>query len=163
VNLLIVLMTIQTALLRSDAYLLDAALQPRARVIISAVAGLLALGIGLALAPSLGMVGVCVGLIAGRAVQSIAYPVLVSGSLGADQRPQWRSLVRPTLASLLLLGTAAVLGERVLAPSWIAFAGVVALSFALLVPVTALAGLTGADRQQLITRVRGIWRGVHHA
>jgi O-antigen/teichoic acid export membrane protein len=163
VNLLIVLMTIQTALLRSDAYLLDAALQPRARVIISAIAGLLALGIGLALAPSLGMVGVCVGLIAGRAVQSIAYPVLVGGSLGADRRPQWRSLVRPTLASVLLLGTAAVLGERVVAPSWIAFAGVVALSFALLLPVTALAGLTGADRQRLITRVRGIWHGVRHA
>ena len=160
VNLLIVLLTIQTALLRSDAYLLDAALQPRARVIISAIAGVLALGIGLALTPALGMAGVCLGLLAGRAVQSIAYPVLVGRSLRLGARPHWQSLVRPTVASVLVLGAAVLVSDRLVAPNWIAWVAFVAASVALLVPLTLAVGLPAPDRQRVVSRVREIWRGV---
>jgi len=160
VNLLIVLVTIQTALVRSDAFMLDAALQPRARVIVSAVAAVLVLGVGIALAPSLGMVGVCLGLVAGRAVQSIAYPALVHASLGGALDLPWRPLVRPVLASALVLGAATALGEHVLAPGWITCVGLVVVSFALLLPATLLAGLGESDRRNVITRMRQIWQGV---
>ncbi len=159
VNLLIVLVTIQTALVRSDAFVLDAALQPRARVIISAVAAVLVLGVGILLAPSLGMAGVCLGLLAGRAVQSIAYPALVHASLGGRRAVPWRPVLRPLLASVLVLGATAVLGERLLAPGWISYAGLVAVSFAVLVPVTFVTGLCDSDRRHVLTRVRQIWQG----
>jgi len=160
VNLLIVLSTIQTALLRSDAYVLDAALQPRARVIISAVAGVLALGIGLALAPGFGMAGVCVGLLVGRAVQSVAYPILVSRSLGESIQLPWESMIRPALASVLVLGVATAMGQRLLVQSWVLCAGLLALSFALCVPIVLFAGLARADRQQLMARVQRIIGGM---
>jgi len=160
VNLLIVIVTIQTALLRSDAYLLDAALQPRARVIVSAIAGVLALGLGVALAPSLGMAGVCLGLVVGRAVQSIAYPVLVAASLGGRKRVAWAPLVRPTLASVLVLGLSAAWGARLLAPGWIACAAAATASFSLLLPLALCIGLPDTERQRLIMRSREIWRGM---
>ncbi|HWC73099.1 MAG TPA: oligosaccharide flippase family protein, partial [Gemmatimonadales bacterium] len=108
VNLLIVALTLQTAVLRSDSFLLDAALQPRARVIISAIAGAVAVVAGVALAPSLGMVGVCLGLLAGRAIQSIGYPMLANASLNGSRAVPWTPLVRPTVATIVLLGAAAV-------------------------------------------------------
>ena len=154
------IVTIQTALLRSDAYLLDAALQPRARVIVSAIAGVLALGLGVALAPSLGMAGVCLGLVVGRAVQSIAYPVLVAASLGGRKRVAWAPLVRPTLASVLVLGPSAAWGARLLAPGWIACAAAATASFSLLLPLALCIGLPDTERQRLIMRSREIWRGM---
>jgi O-antigen/teichoic acid export membrane protein len=160
VNLLIVMVTIQTALLRSDSYLLDAALQPRARVIISAVAGVLALGIGLALAPTFGMAGVCIGVFLGRAVQSIAYPVLVSGSLGRGRRLPWESLTRPALATVFVLGIATLLGQRLLVQHWVVWGGLVTVSFALLVPLVLFTGLPEGDRQRLVARAQRILGGV---
>jgi O-antigen/teichoic acid export membrane protein len=160
VNLLTVIVTMQTALLRSDSYVLDAALQPRPRVIISAVAGLLSVGVSIALTPALGMVGVCVGLLTGRAVQSFAYPMLANASLGGRRRLPWLPLVRPALASVLLLGVAAFVGERALARTWIECAAVVALSVAVLLPLTLVIGLPGDDRARVIARARQIWRGV---
>ncbi|HLZ44693.1 MAG TPA: hypothetical protein VKQ05_03350 [Gemmatimonadales bacterium] len=160
VNLLIVIVTIQTALLRSDSYLLDAALRPRERVIISAVAGICALGLGLALAPKLGMVGVCTGLLIARAIQSIAYPVIVSRSLGASRRLPWESLTRPAVASVLVLGAAMALGQQLLVQSWVLWAALVSVSFALLVPVVLFTGLAEHDRQRLVARARGVISGV---
>jgi O-antigen/teichoic acid export membrane protein len=159
VNLLIVLITLQTALVRSDAFILDAALQPRARVITSAVAAALILGLGIALAHQLGMVGVCLGLLAGRAVQSIVYPALVHAALRGT-RPVWQAIMRPTLATVLVFGIATLLGARAGARSWIAWTGLVTTSFALLLPATLVIGLPRSDRQRVMVRTREIWRGV---
>src|SRR5258708_7796759 len=114
-NLLIVIVTVQTALVRSDAYVLDATLQPRLRVRVAAVAAVVIIGASLALTPALGMVGVCLGVLAGRLVQSIAYPLLVDRSLHRPPRLAVRPIIRPLLVMLLLFGVTAVLGARVLA------------------------------------------------
>ena len=80
-NLLIVIATAQTALVRTDAYVLDATLQPRLRVWVAAIAGVAIVGVSLALTPSLGIIGVCLGVLVGRLVQTIAYPLLVDRCL----------------------------------------------------------------------------------
>src|SRR3989449_9306681 len=101
-NLLIVIGTAQTALLRSDAFVLDATLQPRLRVGVAAVAAAVILGASIALTPSLGIVGVCLGLLAGRLVQTIAYPLLVHRSLRRPGRLPVRSIARPLAVMLLV-------------------------------------------------------------
>ncbi len=87
-NLLIVGTMVQTAFIRGDAFIIDAALRPRPRVIVTAVAGVLTVGAALALAPALGIVGLCLGILVGRLPQTLVYPVLVASSLrgggGAD-------------------------------------------------------------------------------
>ena len=162
VNLLIVLMTIQTALLRSDSYLLDAALRPRARVVISAVAGVVALGLGIALAPTFGMTGVCVGILVGRMVQSVAYPLLVGKSLEGGTQIRWEAVLRPALASLLVLSVATVAGQRLLVQHWIAWAALLAVSFALFVPIVLFVGLSRSDRELLVARVQRVAGGIRH-
>jgi O-antigen/teichoic acid export membrane protein len=162
VNLLTVIVTVQTALVRSDAYVLDAALQPRSRVIVSVVAAVLIVGIALALTPSLGMIGVCLGLFVGRAAQSIAYPALVSASLGGPRRLPLRPITRPAVVTALLFATAGVLGERVRAPNWFAWTGLVAMSFTLLLAVALVAGVPAEPRRRVLARAVEMWRGVRN-
>ncbi len=163
VNLLTVVITLQTALVRSDAYVLDAALQPRPRVIVSVVAAVAIVGLGLALTPSLGMVGICIGVLAGRAVQSVAYPALVSASLGGPRRVPLRPVGRPAFVTALLFAAAGALGERILAPGWLAWAGLVAVTCPLVLGTALVAGLPGETRRRVIARGRAMLRGIGDA
>ena len=153
-NLLIVIATAQTALVRTDAYVLDATLQPRLRVGVAAVAGVAIVGASIALTPSLGIIGVCLGVLAGRLVQTIAYPLLVDRCLRRPARLPLRSIARPLAVMLLLFGASAVLGDRVLAHHWLGWAAGVLASLALLVAVAFAAGLPVAARRALLSRLR---------
>src|SRR5207244_10305386 len=82
VNLLIVTIMAQTAFVRADAYVIDAALQPRMRVIVTAVAATLTIGFATVLTMRFGMIGLCVGISAGRLTQSLAYPPRVDRRSG---------------------------------------------------------------------------------
>src|SRR5207302_938295 len=60
-----------------------------------------------------GAVGLCIGLLGGRAVQSAAYPLLVRGSLGGHRGPlPWREPVRLALVTALLFAAALWIGQR---------------------------------------------------
>jgi len=153
-NLLIVIGTAQTALLRSDAFVLDATLQPRLRVGVAAVAAAVILGASIALTPSLGIVGVCLGLLAGRLVQTIAYPLLVARCLRRPVRLPVRSIARPLAVMLLVFGATAALGDRLLMRHWLAWAFGVIASVALLLGVAFAAGLPAEARHTVVGRWR---------
>jgi O-antigen/teichoic acid export membrane protein len=153
-NLLIVLATAQTALVRTDAYVLDATLQPRLRVGVAAVAGLAIVGASIALTPSLGIVGVCLGVLAGRLVQTVAYPLLVDRCLRRPARLPLRSIARPLTVMLLLFGATAAVGDRVLAHHWLGWAVGVIASLALMMVVTFVAGLPADTRATVLNRLR---------
>ena len=153
-NLLVVVATAQTALARTDAYVLDAVLQPRLRVWIAAIAGIAIVGVSIALTPSLGIIGVCVGVLAGRLVQTIAYPLLVDRCLHRSARIAVRSIARPLIVMLLIFGATAVLGERVPANHWLGWAVGVILSFALITAVAFVAGLPAEARATMLGRLR---------
>src|SRR5256884_405483 len=93
-DLLIVLAAVQTVFIRTDAYVIDAALRPRPRVLAGAGAALVTIVLAVPLTQLFGAVGLCVGLLGGRAVQSAAYPLLVRDSLGDRSGPRWRQPAR---------------------------------------------------------------------
>jgi O-antigen/teichoic acid export membrane protein len=127
-NLLLVLVAVQTSFIRCDSYILDAALQPGRRVQVSAVAAVVALALSLLLTRYGGMIGLCIGVLAGRSIQSFWYPGLVRRSLtGSSDR--W--LLRPLSTMALLFAAAACLGSRVQVDHWTAWAVGVLLSVVL--------------------------------
>src|SRR5205085_2522754 len=89
VNLLIVLVMAQTTLIRSDAFIIDSALQPRARVYVAGATVAVTIALATLLTWRFGMVGLCVGVLVGRLTQSIAYPMLTHNCL---RRPPKRPL-----------------------------------------------------------------------
>jgi O-antigen/teichoic acid export membrane protein len=162
VNLLIVAGAAQTAFIRTDAYILDAALQPRARVLVGAFAAVLTIAAGITLTRLYGLPGLCAGMLIGRAVQSIGYPVLARTRLGLAARIRPLVTLRYAAATLLLYAAALLVRARVGEPGWTMWlAGVLAS-----VPVvTAAALLLGPDataRRRLLNRLSSLlatrWR-----
>jgi O-antigen/teichoic acid export membrane protein len=98
-NVLIVVIALQTSFIRADAYILDAALRPRARVQVGACSAAVTLLCAFALTRSYGVVGLCLGVLAGRAIQtcsilsrrswaSACWPLIGSSGLeGSPSRP----------------------------------------------------------------------------
>ena len=106
VNLLLVVVLLQAAFIRIDGLLIDVFLDVKAKVLWAAVATLAALLLAWQLGMRHGIVGVLGGMAAGRAILTVAYPVLIRRFLdiGVPGFPDlgWRRLV----VSLALLASA---------------------------------------------------------
>jgi len=158
VNLLIVAIMAQTAFVRSDAYIIDAALQPRMRVIVTAVGATLTIVLATLFTMRFGTVGLCLGIIAGRLTQSIAYPHLVRRCFGDTSRPDLWAIGRPLMVMALLFAAAARFGDRILAHHWIGWiAGVLATGVVVLV-VGLVTGLPAEARAAVLLRGRELAR-----
>ena len=161
VNLLIVLVTVQSAFIACDSYLIDAALQPARRVRVGLVAGLLTLVLTLAFTHLAGMVGLCLGILAGRATQTIGYPLLVRGCLRQSPGLSMTWLARPLAVMGLLFGGTTYLSQRVLIHHWLtwllAVAATLILAFAIALGLGLPAGLRAVvtDRMLQMTRQLG--------
>ena len=153
-DLLIVLIMIQTVYIRTHSCVIDAALQVRQRVIVNAVAALLSVVFMVILTPYLGIVGLCLGLLGGRVVQSIYLPIIVRSCL--DRRPAsaWADIARRGLVLGLLLASSAYLGQRYLAGNWMELTACVGGSLGLILALAFVAGLSSDSRAQLISRFR---------
>ena len=159
-NLLIVCITLQTAFIRSDSYILDAALQPRLRVIVTALAAAVTVPLSLVLTRGYGLVGLCVAIFLGRLVQSIAYPLQVARCLERPRAFPWDRLARPAAVTALLFSAATVLGERVVTHHWIPWAAGVALTFGVALGVSLVAGLAAPVRRVVLGRYRAMGRSL---
>ena len=157
-NLLIVCITVQTAFIRSDAYILDAALQPRPRVIVTAIATAVTIPAALALTRAYGLVGLCTAILLGRSVQTIAYPLLVARCLERPRSIPLGRIVRPAAVTALLFVAATHFGERILARHWIEWAGAVVLSFGLALGLALMVGLPATVRRTVLARCRAMGR-----
>src|SRR5262249_16093716 len=125
----------------------------RQRVLISAAAGLLSLVLMVVLVRPLGVAGLCLGVLAGRLVQTLSYPPLVAACLG--QRPAFRpaALIRPALASGLLRYGSADLGEGLVVGSWVVSVFGAGASFGLVTCAALYSGLGAGSRRKLVKRL----------
>ncbi|HEV2750083.1 MAG TPA: AAA family ATPase [Gemmatimonadales bacterium] len=158
VNLLIVAIMAQTAFVRADAYVIDAALQPRLRVFVTAIAATLTIVLATVLTMRFGTVGLCLGIIAGRLTQSITYPHLVRRCLGVTSRPDLWAVGRPLLVMALLFGAGAWLGDRILVHHWLAWLGAVVATVAVVLALAFVTGLPAEGRAAVLRRGRELAR-----
>jgi O-antigen/teichoic acid export membrane protein len=159
IDLLVVLVAVQTAFVRTDAYIIDATLRPKARVLFSAVSAAALIALGLPLTHLFGLPGLCVGILAARGIQSVAYPMLVRKALG-PQEPRGTALtgVRLAVLSGLLFATAALLSRRLEPAGWVEWSIGVALTLPLVAGTALLLGPDADSRRILFGRIRGILR-----
>jgi hypothetical protein len=111
----------------------------------------------------MGIVGLCLGLMAGRAILSVGYPWLVSRLLGLPLSGQLKGTGRPVLVMILLFGLAFAVDN--LAPlvawpgadSWIGFFISAGLSGLLFVGLAFFLGLTTDQRAGILRRIRMVY------
>ena len=161
VNALLVLTMAQTAFIRSDAYIIDATLQPRLRVLTSAGAAVVTIALAVLLAARFGTVGLCLGVLGGRLTQSLAYPAIVNARLGRRAHASPSSIARiarPAVVLLLLFAAAAALGDSLRVRGWLEWALGVAVTAPSVCLLALAAGMAPGTRRSLVSRVRGLVR-----
>ena len=162
VDLLIVVNSMQTKFIRTDSYIIDAALQPRGRVLIGAITAVATLALGLLLTHLLGIVGMCLALLVGRAIQSISYPMIVHSCLAKPKssRTERLSAVRMAIMTVILLGASSAAGREIVAPSWPVWLVGVSVTLLAISVVTLFVGPTPEDRRVIVGRIRNMLVGL---
>jgi O-antigen/teichoic acid export membrane protein len=156
-NLLLVAIAVQTAFIRCDAYIIDAALQPGRRVRVSAVAAAVALSLSVLLTWYAGLIGLCLGVLAGRGVQTIWYPLVVRDCLGRTPEisPNW--LTRTLVIMAALFAGSAYLGQHILLRHWAGWALAVVFTAMVAFAIGLEWGLPADLRAAVKTRLAVLW------
>jgi len=152
-NLLIVVVIVQFMFIRNDAFVIDLTLELREKVIVGAIAAVLSVALSIALIPSLGIAGLCLGMIGGRLVLSVSYPLILKRKLGAAGRARLRELVRPGLTMGCMFAAACYLSRTLLVESWSLWLLCASVSFSFALGFALIAGLDGNKRRSLLRRL----------
>jgi hypothetical protein len=158
VELLIVLIAAQTAFIRAEAYIIDAALQSWLRVVISAGAVVVTVAFAIVLTRAWGLPGLCLGVIVGRLTQTVAYPLLARRSVGDRGAVVASGLVRALVVSAVLFALALRYADRVTPLTWLGWAAGVAATVTVVSGLAFAAGLSGAARRMVVRRAVEIAR-----
>ena len=156
VNLLIVLLMAQTVFIRSDSYVIDATLHLRDRVLVSVGAVIISVALSIVLTRYYGIFGLCLGMMGGRLVQTVSYPLIVNSLLGRVQARRF-GLIRPGLVMILALASSSFLGQGLLARNWAQWAVGAGVSLGAVLFITPILGLGMNSRESLIKRIKLIW------
>jgi O-antigen/teichoic acid export membrane protein len=158
--LMIMLMVLQFALIRTDANIIDLTLNLRRKVLLGALSAILSVGLAwLFLGPmKMGIIGLALGFIVGRTIQSIGYPWMIGRLLGIPLERQVRGIVRPGLATGVLFAGSSALGAAAHAGSWPALVLSAGVSAGVVAVLAFFAGLTAETRQLLWHRFRKVVR-----
>jgi O-antigen/teichoic acid export membrane protein len=155
-NFLMVLLMTQLIFIRNDAFIVDVTLQIRTKVLwgaFSTVVGLaLAFLLGLHLASPI--IGVLVGLIGGRLILTILYPMLVGQQLQENLLKISPQFVREVLVMASIYGVACYGAPLVEVESWLELIMSGIVSLFMIGGAAFFLGLNGAQRRQIITRAR---------
>jgi hypothetical protein len=131
-------------------------------VIFGAITVVATLTLGVVLTHALGIVGLCLGMLAGRAIQSIAYPLIVHSCLEKPRTKLTERLaaVRMACTTALLFAAAQVAARLVIAPNWAIWLAGVVMTMAFVATFTLLLGPTQSDRRLIIGRIRAMIAGL---
>jgi O-antigen/teichoic acid export membrane protein len=155
VDLLIAVLMFQTVLIRADAYVIDATLAVRSRVLVGALAAVVSIGLAALLTPAYHIAGLCLGLATGRLLQSVWHPVLVRRLLGGTARTAWPSVVRRLAVTATVFVVFARAGTMLEPRSWIEWIAGAGASVVLTLALAWGAGL-GPDSRDLLKRRIGL-------
>ncbi|MGH8643711.1 MAG: lipopolysaccharide biosynthesis protein [Gammaproteobacteria bacterium] len=154
-TLLIVLMVQQFVLIRNDANIIDLTLDLRRKVL----TGVLSVTLSLAIAGILvsyfemGIVGLCLGFIAGRVILSLAYPWLVGRFLEIPLSSQLMGVLRPGLVTIMLWGSASSLSLVLKANTWLVLVASVGMTLVVMSLLAFYGGLSQCRRKNLLQRL----------
>jgi hypothetical protein len=163
-NLLIVAGAMQLAFIRSDGNIIDLTLRLSQKVLL----GFLSVTISIVSASllvgyfELGIEGLCAGIIAGRLIISLGYPILIGRFLGINFAHQAHGILRPLIVTIFLFLAASSLGSWILHPAWSGIKGwlmfIVSASLTgiLMLLLSFYAGLSRTQRWNMLHRLRAV-------
>lgn len=159
-TLMIMLMVLQFALVRTDANIIDLTLKLRRKVLLGTLSAAVSVSLAwLFLAVlDMGIVGLVLGFVLGRSILSVSYPLMIGRLLGIPPQRQVRGLVRPALVTGALFVCSSGLSTSLHAESWIGLLlGGAATSSGIAI-LASFGGLSAGLRRTLWKRLRKVAR-----
>jgi O-antigen/teichoic acid export membrane protein len=156
--LLIVVMVLQFALIRTDSNIIDLTLRLRGKVLLGLASAALSIALAWLLlgVHGLGIAGLVSGFIVGRLLLTVTYPLMIGRLLAIPLSVQVRGVLRPATATVVLLGSAAVLSEHARVDSWLGLVLVSSGSMLVCTGFAFVAGLPARRRRGLLVRARRV-------
>ncbi len=163
-NLLIVVAAMQLAFIRSDGNIIDLTLRLSQKVIL----GLISVIISIAAASimvgyfKMGIVGLCLGIMGGRLIMSIGYPLLIGRFLHMPFASQIKGMLRPVLITILVFLIAVGLDRYISftvgtgIKGWLIFILLAGVTGFLMLLLSLFAGLSDDQRKNMISRVKAV-------
>ncbi|HEY0868610.1 MAG TPA: oligosaccharide flippase family protein [Fimbriimonas sp.] len=158
-DILIILLTTQFVFIQADSETVNATLRVRAKSILGLVSTALAIGLAVLLIPRYGIVGLCSGLILGRSLLSLGYPILIRRNLELGSVPAFASIARPAMVMAALYSVSAFASQEFLVTRWLVWLPGVILTFLLLLATAFRLGLPRDSRRSLVERARRLVPG----
>ncbi len=160
-NLLMIISAMQLVLIRSDGNIIDLTLHLSQKVLLGVLSVSISIGAASILVGifKLGIVGLCLGIMGGRLIISIGYPLLINRFLNISISQHPACMLRPVLVTMLLLCLAASLDKFVSFPvgagltGWVIFFLAAGCTGILTLLISFYAGLSTEQRGTLIKRV----------
>lgn len=164
-NLLIVLMVSQFVIMRNDANVIDLTLKLKQKVILGLISVTLSIGLAVFFVSGLqmGIPGVIAGIMSGRALLSVAYPLIVGKMIKISVMQQVKSILRPVAVTLaLFFGFSSIGGQLAhwdsfLTSSWVGLVISVVFTFIFMLMVTFITGFTKNQRLSIRHRLSAIF------
>ena len=163
-NLLLVVSAMQLALIRSDGNIIDLTLRLSQKVLL----GLLSVAVSIVAASllvgvfKLGIIGLCLGIMGGRLIMSISYPLLIRRFFGISISSRIYSLLRPVLVTCLIFSIAVGLDSHIAfsvgagIQGWLIFISSAGVTGIIMLLVSFYAGLSSNQRRNMIRRVQAL-------
>lgn len=163
-NLLIVAAAVQLVFIRSDGNIIDLTLRLSQKVLL----GFLSVTVSIAAASllvgyfKLGVVGLCIGVIAGRLIISFGYPILIGKFLGITFSSQFNGIFRPLIITILMFLLSAALNIFFFdltwsgMKGWLTFIVAAGMTGVLALLMSFYAGLSGSQRGNIVRRIRAV-------
>lgn len=160
-NFLILMLVTQFVLIRNDANIIDLTLNLSRKVLIGLFSAAFSVIIAATLVGFFKMeiIGLIIGLIAGRSILSIAYPVMIGRFLGVTLSSQVRGALRPIIVMLFLFLVSAEIESflyysAAFQVSWLGLFFLVAMTAGMVSVLAYFFGLTSDQKKRLNQRAR---------
>jgi O-antigen/teichoic acid export membrane protein len=160
-NFLILIMIIQFVLIRNDANIIDLTLDLSRKVLLGLLSAIISVASAALMVGyfKMGIVGLILGLIAGRSILSVAYPFLIGRSFGVSLYSQFRGVMRPLIVTTLLFYSVTKLESFLnagnpLEVSWAGLFFFVAVTAGVVSLLAFFLGLSRDQQSRIFQRVR---------
>lgn len=155
VNLLILLTIMQYLFIQNDSVIIDTTLELSQKVYFGLIAAIISIALMFTTIPDYGIVGLCISMIVGRSLISIAYPVIVY--LKTNQYLSFRDLPLRPLISLTILWYFALKSSAIIQPhGWGTLTISVLVSLAIVTPIAFFLGINKNNRSEIINYFKSI-------
>lgn len=153
-NLMMVLLMVQLVFARNDAFIIDLTLNIKTKVLLGVLSTTTELVLAYFLTQwfSSNIVGLVVGLMTGRCILTVSYPLMVNKAFGLNGREQIVALLRPALATIVLFCVTMYFSMHFQTKSWFYLMLYVLVSFVLLIGIAFFLGLSRKQRGNILSR-----------